>query len=69
MPMTKPAITELLNHADCRYTLVVNVSKRARQLVAGSQPLVEAKDNKSLVIAIEEVNRGLITYDRVEEEG
>ena len=68
MPMTKPAITELLQHADCRYTLVVDVSKRARQLVAGAQPLVEAKDNKPLVIAIEEVNRGLITYDRVEEE-
>ncbi len=69
MPMTKPAITELLQHADCRYTLVVDVSKRARQLVAGAQPLVEAKDNKPLVIAIDEVNRGLIAYDRVEEEG
>ncbi|HML48851.1 MAG TPA: DNA-directed RNA polymerase subunit omega [Clostridia bacterium] len=67
--MTKPAITELLQHADCRYTLVVDVSKRARQLVAGAQPLVEAKDNKPLVIAIDEVNRGLIAYDRVEEEG
>jgi DNA-directed RNA polymerase subunit omega len=69
MPMTKPSISELLQHADCRYTLVVDVAKRARQLVAGGQPLVEIKENKPLVIAIDEVNRGLIAYDRVEEEG
>lgn len=68
MAMTKPSIMELLQHADCRYTLVVDVSKRARQLVGGGQPLIDAKDNKPLVTAIEEVNRGLITYDRPEEE-
>ena len=68
MPMTKPAITELLQHADCRYTLVVDVSKRARQLVAGAQFLIDTKESKPLVVAIDEVNRGLIAYDRVEEE-
>ena len=35
MSMTNPTILQLLEKADCRYTLVVEVSKRARQLVDG----------------------------------
>ncbi len=64
MPMTKPPIGELLEKADCRYTLVVEVSKRARQLVSGVQPLIDTKEVKSVCVAVEEVNRGLIAYDR-----
>ena len=62
--MTQPPIGELLEKVDCRYTLAVEAAKRARQLVAGAQPLVMPKDTKPLVIAIEEINRGLITYTR-----
>lgn len=66
MSMTDPNILQLLEKADCRYTLVVEVSKRARQLVDGIPPLVEAKDkeNMPVSIAIDEVNRGLISYER-----
>ena len=49
---------------DCRYTLVVEASKRARQLVDGAQPLIDPKDMKPLKIAVEEINRGLLTYQR-----
>ena len=49
---------------DCRYTLVVEASKRARQLVDGAQPLIDPKDMKPLKIAVEEINRGLLTYER-----
>lgn len=49
---------------DCRYTLVVEASKRARQLVDGAQPLIDPKEMKPLKIAVEEVNRGLLTYER-----
>jgi DNA-directed RNA polymerase subunit omega len=66
--MTSPSIIDLLGHADCRYTLVVDVSKRARQLVGGSPALINTKEKKPLVVAIEEVNGGLITYDRPQEE-
>ena len=68
MSMTNPTILQLLEKADCRYTLVVEVSKRARQLVDGAQPLVDPKDMKPLKIAIEEINRGLLTYERDPEE-
>ena len=64
MAMTNPTILNLLEKADCRYTLVVEVSKRARQLVGGSQPLIDTKETKPVSISIEEVNRGLIGYER-----
>ena len=66
MSMTNPNILQLLEKADCRYTLVVEVSKRARQLVDGVPPLIDAKDkeNMPVSIAIDEVHRGVITYER-----
>ena len=64
MPIVNPTIVELSEKVDCRYTLVVEVSKRARQLVAGAQPLIDAKDMKPIETSVEEVNRGLLTYWR-----
>ena len=49
---------------DCRYTLVVESAKRARELVGGSQPLIDAKDMKPVSVAVDEINRGLLTYHR-----
>ena len=67
--MTEPPIGELLDKVDCRYTLAVEASKRARELIGGSLPLIDTKDSNPLSIAIEEINRGLITYSRTEETG
>ena len=64
--MTEPPIGELLSKVDCRYTMAVEASKRARELIGGSLPLIDTKDNNPLTIAIEEINRGLITYSRDE---
>ena len=68
MAIVNPTIVELSEKEDSRYTLVVEASKRARQLVDGAQPLVDPKDMKPLKIAIEEINRGLLTYERDPEE-
>ena len=68
MAIVNPTIVELSEKVDSRYTLVVEASKRARQLVDGAQPLVDPKDKKHLKIAIEEINRGLLTYERDPEE-
>lgn len=65
--MIDPPIGELLEKVDCRYTLAVEASKRARELIGGSMPLIETKETKPLSIAIEEINRGLINYTREEE--
>lgn len=63
MAMTKPSVTELLKQAECRYTLVVKVSKRARQLVGGAQPYIDTKETKAVSIAVDEINRGLIDHE------
>ena len=65
--MTEPPIGELLEKVDCRYTLAVEASMRARELIGGSLPLIDTKETKPLSIAIEEINRRLITYSRNEE--
>ncbi len=65
--MTEPPINSLLKRTENRYTLAVEAAKRARQLIDGDQPLYDAKDNnKPLAIAIEEINRGLLTYDKTD---
>lgn len=46
MAIVNPTIVELSEKVDSRYTLVVEASKRARQLVDGAQPLVDPKDMK-----------------------
>ena len=64
--MTNPPIGELLEKVDCRYTLAVEAAKRAREIIGGSLPLIDTKETKPLTIAIEEINRRLITYSRDE---
>ncbi len=64
MSIVEPNIVELSEKVDCRYTLVVETSKRAQQLLGGALPLIDTKNMKPLKVAIEEINRGLITYER-----
>ena len=66
--MIDPPIGELLKKVDCRYTLAVEAAKRAREIIGGAAPLIDTKETKPLSIAIEEINRGLITYSRNEDD-
>ena len=68
MAMINPPIGELLKKVDCRYTLAVEAAKRAREIIGGAAPLIDTKETKPLSIAIEEINRGLITYSRNEDD-
>ena len=43
-----------------RYSIVMATSKRARQIIGGDEPRVNAKDSKPLSIAVEELNQGKI---------
>lgn len=61
--MINPSIMDLLKKVDDRYSLVIVTSKRARQLINGSEPLVATKSNKPLTIAINEVNKGEVGYE------
>ena len=64
MPLNQPPINELLEKADSCYTLVVESSKRARELIAGAQPLLDPKDHKPVSIAVEEIYNGYLRYHR-----
>lgn len=62
--MLYPSINELLKSVDSRYTLVLLVSKRARQLVDGAEPFVNPTSSKPVSIALQEVAEGKFTYTR-----
>lgn len=64
MAINKPSVEELKTRTHSAYTLVVEVSRRARELVDGAQPLVDPKERKPIAIAIDEINRGLVSAHR-----
>ena len=41
-----------------RYSIVMATSKRARQIIAGDEPMVPGKDKKPLSTAVEELYQG-----------
>ena len=43
-----------------RYSIVLATAKRARQIIGGEEPLINAKNKKPLSIAIEELYTGHI---------
>lgn len=52
-----------------RYSIVMATSKRARQIIAGEEPLVNMKSaTKPLSVAVEELNQGQIKILSDEEE-
>lgn len=61
--MLNPSFEGILKEEDNRYTLVMLVSKRARQIIEGEKPLIETDSKKPVSIAIEEILAGKITYE------
>ncbi len=51
-----------------RYSIVMATSKRARQIIGGSDALVPGRDKKSLSVAVEELNQGKIKILSEEEQ-
>ena len=43
-----------------RYSIVLATAKRARQIIDGSEPFVEAKCTKPLSVAVEELYKGKV---------
>ena len=52
-----------------RYSIVMATSKRARQIIAGEDALVDRKEGKALSLAEEELNQGKIKILGDDEEG
>lgn len=60
--MLNPSFDHVLEKGDSRYTLVMLTAKRARQIVEGSEPLIDTQSNKPVTIAIEEIVEGKVKY-------
>jgi len=59
-----PPINDLLEKAEDKYTLAVLVAKRARQLVMGDKKLVNTDSDNPVVIAINEIDQGKVSFER-----
>lgn len=67
--MLYPSVNDLLKKVDSRYTLVMMISKRARQIVDGDEPLVNTDSNKPVTIAVHEIYQDKIEYLRPDVKG
>jgi len=62
--MARITVEDCLDHVDNRFELVMVGSKRARQLATGGRPaLVPEENDKPTVIALREIEAGLVTAD------
>ena len=64
MPCNDRGLEELKTHTDSPYTVVALVAMRSRALMDGAMPLGDPGERKPIAIAIDEINRGLITFHR-----
>jgi len=66
--MARITVEECLEKVDNRFELVLIAAKRARQLATGGrEPLVQESSDKPTVIALREIEEGLIGADTLEE--
>ncbi len=53
--LVNPSVTDLLKVVEDRYALVAITSKRARQLLKGSTPLVNIDEYSDVTLAAQEI--------------
>ena len=59
--MARITVEDCLDHVDNRFELVIVGSKRARQIaVGGRDPMVPEENDKPTVIALREIEQGLV---------
>jgi DNA-directed RNA polymerase subunit omega len=66
--MINPSVVDLLEKVHDRYSLVILTSKRARQIIDGSDPYISISSSKPLTIAINEVDQDAFEYEIVAED-
>ena len=66
--MARITVEDCLDHVDNRFELVIVGSKRARQIaVQGKEPLVPEENDKPTVLALREIEEGLIDASILDE--
>ena len=57
---------DLPQNIDSKFRLILLVAARARQLQAGSRPLIQTQSTKMTRIARQEVDAGLVPFENIE---
>ncbi len=60
--MARITVEDSLQMAKNRFALVLLTSQRVRQLLKGSRPLTDTRNNREIVIALREVAAGKVRY-------
>jgi len=60
--MARITVEDSLKEAKNRFALVILTSKRARQLLKGSQMLVDNRNNRQIVMSLREIAAGKVTF-------
>lgn len=60
--MARITVEDSLKEAKNRFALVILTAKRARQLLKGSKPLTDVKNNREIVSALREIADGKVIY-------
>ena len=61
--MARVTVEDCLEKVHNRFSLVLLVSKRAKQLLKGSEPTISTKSNKYIVSSLREVAEGNVYFD------
>jgi DNA-directed RNA polymerase subunit omega len=66
--MARVTVEDCLDKVPNRFSLVMLVAKRAKQLMKGETPLVASKENKCVVTALREVAADRVSFNYTSEE-
>jgi DNA-directed RNA polymerase subunit omega len=67
--MARITVEDCLEHVENRFELVMVATKRARQIATqGKDPMVEVSNDKPAVIALKEIELGLINPKNLDKE-
>jgi DNA-directed RNA polymerase subunit omega len=65
--MARITVEDSLQRARNRFALVLLTAQRTRQLLKGSQPLTDPRNNREIVIALREIAAGKVNYAHPED--
>lgn len=65
--MARITVEDSLDKAKNRFALVLLTAKRTRQLLKGSRPLSDVKNNREIVAALREIADGKVYYAHPED--
>jgi DNA-directed RNA polymerase subunit omega len=60
--MARITVEDSLRMAKNRFALVLLAAQRTRQLLKGSKPLTDPRNNREIVIALREIAAGKVDY-------